>query len=194
VILKRYELIFFLSLQKNNLFKLKTRKMKKSIFAILALSMFVVFSCKNTAKSNEEANNTANKYDNQGAVVQMTKSSFTELVMDYEKNPNTWIFKGEKPCVVDFYADWCRPCKMVAPIMEELAKEYQGKINIYKVNVDNEKELAQFFRIESIPAILFSPLKGEPSMQAGAMSKEQYKEIFDKFLLKQNTDSIQKIN
>jgi thioredoxin len=114
--------------------------------------------------------------------------------MDYEKNPQNWVFKGEKPCVVDFYADWCRPCKMVAPIMEDLAKEYEGKINIYKVNVDNEKELSQFFQIESIPAILFIPLKENPSMQAGAMSKEQYKQIIEDFLLKKTIDTTQKIN
>jgi thioredoxin len=168
--------------------------MKKTIFSVFAISMFMFFSCNNKAKQDTVNSNSSNKFDNQGKVVQMTKTSFIDLVMDFEKSPKTWSFKGEKPAVVDFYADWCRPCKMIAPIMEELAKEYQGKINIYRVNVDNEKELSQFFNIESIPAILFSPLKGEPSMQAGAMSKEQYKEIFDNFLLKSTADSTKKIN
>ncbi|MCX6231300.1 MAG: thioredoxin [Bacteroidetes bacterium] len=168
--------------------------MKKTIFSVLAISMLMLLSCNNKAKQNADNINSANKFDNQGKVVQMSKANFIDLVMDFEKSPKTWSFKGEKPCVVDFYADWCRPCKMVAPIMEELAKEYEGRINIYKVNVDNEKELSQFFQIESIPAILFSPVKGDPSMQAGAMSKEQYKEIFDKFLLKPVADSTKKIN
>jgi thioredoxin len=164
---------------------------KKTIFSILALSFIILVSCKNSSNNKEETVKPSNKFDNQGQVVQMGKANFIDIVMDYEKNPNAWIYKGEKPCVVDFYADWCRPCKMVAPIMEELAKEYEGRINIYKVNVDNEKELSQFFRIESIPAILFVPQNGEPSMQAGAMTKEQYKQIFDDFLLKKKADTTQ---
>jgi len=166
--------------------------MKKTALSILVISLFMLISCKNTSQNNEANNKPTNKFDNQGKVVQIDKVSFIDIIMDYKKNPKTWVFKGEKPCVVDFYADWCRPCKMVAPIMEELAKEYEGKINIYKVNVDNERELSQIFEIGSIPAILFSPLKGNPSMQTGAMSKEQYKEIFDNFLLKKTIDTISK--
>jgi thioredoxin len=168
--------------------------MKKTNLLIVLISVVMMISCKNTTKSNEETVKPANKFDNQGKVIQISKMDFTDLIMDYEKNPQNWVFKGEKPCIVDFYADWCRPCKMVAPIMEDLAKEYEGKINIYKVNVDNEKELSQFFQIESIPAILFIPLKENPSMQAGAMSKEQYKQIIEDFLLKKTIDTTQKIN
>ena len=166
--------------------------MKKTILSIIAVSLLIQISCKNVTKSNGESLNISSKFENQGNVIQLDKASFKDRIMDYEKNPHDWIFKGEKPCVVDFYADWCKPCKMVAPIMEELAKEYEGKINIYKVNIDNEKELAQFFQIESIPAILFIPKKANPSMQAGAMTKDQYKKIFDSLLYKKAIDTISK--
>ncbi|MFZ4414444.1 MAG: thioredoxin [Bacteroidales bacterium] len=168
--------------------------MKKSSFIILVLSVVMLASCKNAANTNDSSSKLANKFDNQGKVMQTNKLNFLDVIMDYEKNPHSWVFKGEKPCVVDFYADWCKPCKMVAPIMEELAKEYEGKINIYKVNIDNEKELAQFFQIESIPAILFVPQNGIPSLQAGAMSKEQYKLLLDGLLSKQAADTTQKAN
>ena len=168
--------------------------MKKSSFIILVLSVVMLASCKNAANTNDSSSKLANKFDNQGKVMQTNKLNFLDVIMDYEKNPHSWVFKGEKPCVVDFYADWCKPCKMVAPIMEELAKEYEGKINIYKVNIDNEKELAQFFQIESIPAILFVPQNGNPSMQAGAMSKEQYKQLFENLISKQAADKTQKAN
>ncbi|HPI87425.1 MAG TPA: thioredoxin domain-containing protein, partial [Bacteroidales bacterium] len=87
--------------------------------------------------------------------------------------------------IVDFYADWCRPCRMIAPIMEELAAEYEGKIDIYKVDTDDERELAAVFGIQSLPSVLFIPMTGKPSLQKGAMSKEAYKQIIDDFLLKQ---------
>ncbi len=166
--------------------------MKKTIFSILALSLFMLISCNNTAQNKGKNEDAKNQTMSQASVKQLNKVGFIDKIMDYETNPTTWIYKGEIPSVVDFYADWCRPCKIVAPIMEELAKEYEGRINIYKVDVDQEKELSQYFRIESIPAILFIPLKGEPSMQAGAMSKEQYRKIFDEFLLKKTADATQK--
>jgi thioredoxin len=169
--------------------------MKKISMSLFLIAFVMLVSCKdNTAQIEKENTTPENKYENQGKVVVLNKISFIDLVMDFEKNPNNWVFKGEKPCVVDFYADWCRPCKMVAPIMEELAKEYEGKINIYKVNVDNEKELAGLFNIQSIPAILFCPKEGNPLLQPGAMSKEQYKQIFDDMLLKKASDTTKSIN
>jgi thioredoxin len=169
--------------------------MKKISMSLFLIAFVMLVSCKdNTAQIEKENTTPENKYENQGKVVVLNKISFIDLVMDFEKNPNNWVFKGEKPCVVDFYADWCRPCKIVAPIMEELAKEYEGKINIYKVNVDNEKELAGLFNIQSIPAILFCPKEGNPLLQPGAMSKEQYKQIFDDMLLKKASDTTKSIN
>ncbi len=111
----------------------------------------------------------------------ITTQQFKQLVFDYTKS-QTWQYKGDKPCVIDFYADWCRPCRLVSPIMEELAKEYNGKIYFYKINVDNEREVAQVFGIRSIPSVLFCPVKGQPRMAVGAMPKESYiKAISDIF-------------
>lgn len=134
------------------------------------------------AENNSEENN-----NSVGEVVVLTKQSFIEKVYDYEANPSKWTFKGDKPCVIDFYADWCRPCKMIAPIMTDLAKLYEGKVDIYKINTDKERELAQYFGIRSIPAILFCPVGADPQMMTGAYPKEQYVETINSFLL--NTSS-----
>jgi thioredoxin len=116
----------------------------------------------------------------------LTVADFKIKVWDYEANPEEWIYKGELPCVIDFYADWCKPCKMVAPIMDELADHYKGRVIIYKVNTDKEKELASVFRVNSIPSVLFSPATGKPAMQPGALTKEDYIRIIDEFVLKIN--------
>lgn len=109
----------------------------------------------------------------------LTKAEFLEKVMDYEKNQTEWIFKGQKPCLIDFYADWCGPCRITGPILEELAKEYQGKIDVYKVNVDQEKELSAVFGVRGIPAFLYCPMEGKPSMTSGiAREKEETKKMF----------------
>ncbi len=117
----------------------------------------------------------------------LTKETFKQKVMDYEKNPRQWVFEGDKPCIVDFYADWCKPCRMIAPILEELAAEYKGQINIYKVDSDEERELASVFGITSLPTLLFVPLQGNPSAQRGALSKDDYRQIIKEFLLKPAT-------
>jgi len=113
---------------------------------------------------------------------QLTKETFVEKVFDYEKNTE-WKFAGELPCVIDFYADWCGPCKMVAPIMDELSKEYAGKVNFYKVNTDEEQELAGAFGIQSIPSILFVPMTDKPQMAVGALPKNTMQQVIDKELL-----------
>jgi thioredoxin len=106
----------------------------------------------------------------------LTKETFQEKVFNFEKNKD-WKFEGDKPCIIDFYADWCQPCKMVAPVLEELSKEYEGKINIYKVNTEIEQELAGAFGIKSIPSMLFCPMKGQPQMAQGALPKHNLEEI-----------------
>jgi thioredoxin 1 len=103
----------------------------------------------------------------------LTKQTFLEKVFDFEKK-SEWQFQGDKPCIIDFYADWCGPCKMVAPIMEELSKEYDGKVDIYKIDTDQEQEMASAFGIRSIPSVLFCPREGKPQMSIGAMPKEGY--------------------
>ncbi len=115
-------------------------------------------------------------------VEHLTKESFFEKVFNYEQNKE-WKFEGELPCLIDFYADWCQPCKMVAPVLEELAKEYAGKINIYKINTEEEQELAAAFGIRSIPSLLFCPMDGAPQMAMGALPKSSFKEAIDNVLL-----------
>ncbi len=107
----------------------------------------------------------------------LTKEMFLNKVFNYETNKD-WKFEGEKPCVIDFYADWCGPCKMVAPVLEELAKDYDGKINVYKVNTEEEQELASAFGIRSIPSFLFVPSEGQPQMAMGALPKETFVKAF----------------
>jgi len=113
----------------------------------------------------------------------LTKQTFLEKVFDYEKNKD-WKFNGELPCIIDFYADWCGPCKMVAPVLEEISEEYKGKLNIYKINTDVEQELAGAFGIRSIPSILFVPKDAQPQMAQGAMPKQAFEEIIGNVLLK----------
>jgi len=127
--------------------------------------------------------------------VHLTKMDFLEKVMDYEKNPSTWVYKGELPCLIDFYADWCAPCRITSPILEELAKEYSGKINIYKIDVQREQELASVFGIQGIPAFLYCPKEGNPSMTSGiARTPEDTKNMFieniEGFLLKNKSTNL----
>ena len=113
---------------------------------------------------------------------QLTKETFLTKVFDYEKN-HDWKFSGELPAIIDFWAPWCGPCRMVGPVLEELSEEYKGKVNIYKVNTDEEQELGSVFGIRSIPSILFVPLEGQPKMAVGALPKESIKQTIDKELL-----------
>jgi thioredoxin 1 len=115
----------------------------------------------------------------------LTKDTFLEKVFNYELN-NEWKFEGNLPCLIDFYADWCGPCKIVAPILEELSTEYDGKINIYKVNTEVEQELAAAFGIRSIPSLLFCPKDGKPQMAMGALPKQALKDAIHDVLLPTN--------
>lgn len=109
----------------------------------------------------------------QSKVIALDDESFKEKVYDFEKE-TTWVYKGNKPAIVDFYADWCGPCKRVAPILEELQEEYGDAIQIYKVDTDKARKLAAAFRITSIPSFLFIPAKGEPQMAKGAFPKSVF--------------------
>ena len=117
-------------------------------------------------------------------VKEMTVETFKKQVMDFEKNPDKWSFKGDKPAIIDFYATWCGPCKATAPVLEEIAGEYSGKIDVYKVDVDKEAELSALFGIRSIPSLLFIPKTGEPTMNTGAMNKPQFEQAIKSVLLK----------
>jgi thioredoxin len=117
-------------------------------------------------------------------VKQLTYKEFLKKVWNFENNPNTFVYKGKLPAVIDFYADWCGPCRRVAPVMEKLAEEYDGQLLVYKINVDQEKELANAFQVKSIPMVLFIPLEGQPMMQVGAMQEAEYKKVVDEQLIK----------
>ncbi len=106
----------------------------------------------------------------------LTKDSFLEKVFNYEKNKE-WEFKGEIPAIIDFYADWCGPCKMLSPILEQLSEQYEGKVKIYKVDTEAERELSAMFGIRSIPSMLFCPIGEDPQMANGALPKKQIEEI-----------------
>lgn len=121
----------------------------------------------------------------------LTKEAFLKKVFNYEINQQ-WKYEGDKPCIVDFYADWCAPCKMLSPILEELSEEYKDKIYIYKVNTENEIELSHVFGIRSIPTLLFVPIDEQPQISMGALPKHTLKQIIEDLLLKNNkTEKLQ---
>ena len=116
------------------------------------------------------------------ATIKLTAEKFKEDIFDYTTEKE-WKYKGDVPAIIDFYADWCGPCKMVAPVLEELSNDYDGKLNIYKVDTEVEQELSAVFRIRSIPSILFIPKESQPMMQAGALPKQALEDIINKELL-----------
>lgn len=136
----------------------------------------------NACAGNKESKNQNMKGENM-EIVHLTKAEFLNKVYNYEANPNDWKYEGDKPCIVDFYATWCGPCKALAPVLEELAKEYDGKIYIYKIDVDKEKELAGAFGIQSIPTLLWVPRADKPTVTQGVMPKAELKKMIEGTLL-----------
>ncbi|RKX78291.1 MAG: thioredoxin [Spirochaetes bacterium] len=112
---------------------------------------------------------------------QLTKETFKEKVFNFEEN-REWKYEGEKPSIIDFYADWCGPCKMIAPVLEEISEEYKDKLNVYKVDTESEQELAAMFGIQSIPSLLFIPKEGKPQMTMGALPKDALKKTITEVL------------
>lgn len=156
--------------------------MKKLTGAILLLTMVAFTACASKTKETEE--NKQPIQEKKMGTIHLTKAEFLSKVANYEANPTEWKYLGDKPCIIDFYASWCGPCKTIAPILEELAKEYDGQIYIYKINTEEEQELAGAFGIRSIPTILFVPMGENPQMAQGAMPKDAFKKAIDEVLLK----------
>lgn len=157
----------------------------------LIVAIVVLGSCSNNKKSNSEDKTTTStiktkdaiKSDNELATKYLNTEDFKKKIMNYDEHPQEWVFEGNRPAIIDFYATWCGPCKTTAPIIERLARKYKGQIDFYKVDIDQERELAQIFGIRSIPTFLFIPMKGQPTAQMGAMQLADFEEIIESELL-----------
>ncbi len=153
--------------------------MKKVKFSWLVMLTLLIVSCSASAKKDNSETAAAAE----GEVIALDKATFLRDVYNYEKDPTQWVYEGKKPCIIDFYADWCGPCRKVAPIMKEMAGKYKDQIVVYKIDVDKETELAQTFGISSIPTILFVPLKGKPQLVQGAMPRSEVVKQVEEYLL-----------
>lgn len=166
-------IIFAQDLQTN-----KQRIMKQAFIFVLMAVTAVAVSCSGGQGSGEarqktESDNKQQVKKGSNMVTEMTTQMFKDRIMDYEQQQKEWIYKGQRPAVIDFYATWCGPCKATAPVVAALAEKYDGKVDFYKVDVDQQEELAAVFGIRSIPTLLFIPVKGNPQMQVGAMNQHQ---------------------
>jgi thioredoxin len=166
----------------------------KSAFLLMGLAAFMLVSCSNnqaTGKNGEKPGEeiigltgitdqvALNVPSQAGGTKMLVKSDFLKSVWNYEDSPREWVFLGDKPALIDFYADWCGPCKIAAPILEEISNEFAGKIDVYKIDTEKEKELAAVFGVRGIPAFLYIPKEGRPVMTSGiARSKEDTKKMF----------------
>lgn len=155
----------------------------KNIITSLLVSALFLSNCTATDPANS---NDAKKKEATEIVsdkpIHLTDATFKQLVFDYEKNKQ-WKFQGDKPAIVDFYASWCGPCRMVAPILEEISKEYKGKLVVYKVDTDAEQKLSQALGIQSLPTIVLIPMNGQPQVLVGAQPKESFVKVINELLL-----------
>ena len=151
----------------------------RQLFLTMTAIAIIFSACgnqnKESTKNTEKVSTAANTSDSE----KLTKALFVQKIWDYTKSPNDWKYLGNKPAIIDFYADWCGPCKIASPILDEIGIEYAGKVLVYKINTDQEQELAQVFGISGIPAFLYIPVSGKPVMMSGiGRSKEDTKKIF----------------
>lgn len=152
----------------------------KQILLILSAITLIFSSCNGqTTKKGQEI-----KKEQKMKTIHLNKIDFLAKIANYEANPKEWKYLGDKPAIIDFYADWCGPCKAIAPVLEELAAEYDGKLYIYKIDTEQEQELAALFGIRSIPSLLFIPMNEKPQMAQGAVPKQELKKAIDELLLK----------
>ena len=160
------------------------KKVILSVFLLLLITGNYVAGAGNNTKQNSKTENNNKTEKKKMGTIHLTKEEFLKKVVDYQNNPTEWKYLGDKPCIIDFYASWCGPCKTIAPILEDLAKEYDGQIYIYKIDTEKEQELAAAFGIRSIPTILFCPVGENPQMAQGAMPKDAFKQAIEEVLLK----------
>lgn len=157
-----------------------------------ALAVLLTVSCTSTNGTKQSISNDGDATEqnlktnnnNMAKTINLTREQFLAKVANIEANPQEWKYLGDKPAIIDFYADWCGPCKVVAPILEELAGEYADDIYIYKVDTEAEQQLSAEFGIRSIPSLLFVPMEGQPQMAQGALPKDALKEAINEVLLK----------
>lgn len=162
---------------------------KRLLMAAVLLSAFIASGCsqQRQQENKPKTETTAEKAEMKGKKMEPTKLTtemFKQRVMDFEANPTEWKFRGERPAIIDFYATWCGPCRQMSPTVDKIAEEYAGKIDVYKVDVDEEEQLAAMFGIQSIPTLLFIPKAGDPQKSVGVMSKGQFDEAIKNVLLK----------
>jgi thioredoxin 1 len=151
--------------------------MKKGLVFIMTIITLIFSDCN---AGNSSGNN--NKVVDSNVVVQLTNETFKKVIFNYDLN-KAWKFEGTKPVIIDFYADWCPPCRQLSPLVEEIAKEYEGKVIVYKVNTDKEKALTQSLGITSLPTLLYIPAKGKPLVTLGFIPKEQIVKTIKEILL-----------
>ena len=156
----------------------------KRIATTLLMAGTLLLSALPLTAYGQERESGKNEEKMETGTIHLTKAEFLQKVWNYETDSQAWKYEGTKPAIVDFFATWCGPCKALSPVLEELAKEYGDRLVIYKVDVDQERELAGAFGVRSVPTLLFIPADGEPSMSPGAPSKAQLKQIIDEHLLK----------
>ena len=163
----------------------------KELFLVFIVVSALLTSCKCSHKddnfdkkqdANIEVTDSESTVNEKTCIKVMSYKDFTKNVWDFESNPNEFVFKGDKPCVIDFYATWCGPCKMVAPILEKLAQEYDGKVDFYKVDTDKEQKLAMILQIRNIPTIFFAKDNAQPEKSVGAKDENYFRSHINKML------------
>jgi len=156
--------------------------MKKILFLLVIIIPFAFTECKADNTDDPGTKSAKTSGTTTGTVVQLTDSDFKKLIFNYELNKE-WKYEGNKPAIIDFYADWCAPCRQLSPLVEEIAKEYSGKIDIFKVDTEKERNLAQKLGITGLPTLLFIPASGKPQVAMGALPKESLVNAINEILL-----------
>ena len=158
--------------------------MKKNGFIYMGIMLLLIIASFAWISREKEMAKVEIYHDKPMGTIHLTKAEFLKKVSNFETNPTGWKYLGDKPCIIDFYATWCGPCKLIAPILEDLAKEYKGQIYIYKVNIDAEREIANAYGVHSIPTLYFCPMNGDPRVAQGAIPKESFQKAINGVLLK----------